>query len=573
MLRKTYFPAFVILIACLGIACSSDASHYATGYAAPQDLDDASPWARFRGPGGNALAEGAKLPTEWSASENVIWKCDLPGFGTSSAIALGDKLYVTCYSGYGEGGEGGSLSDLMRHVVCVNRESGEIAWQKAIKPVGDDENYGGFMALHGYASNTPVTDGENIYVYFGSSGLYAFTPAGEQLWHASAGDGTDGWGSAASPVIYGDLVIVNAAVESSSLVAFDKSNGEEAWRVDGVRRCWGTPVVYEVDGRHELVLSMQNEIFAVDPATGRSLWDVPGIEDYICSSVVVNDGIIYAIGARRGSALAVRGGEVDGERVVWRKDVGSNVTSPVYYEGNLYWVNDAGIAYCLDAETGEEVYRRRLSNSGRVYASSLAADGKIYVVSRENGTFVLPAGPEFEILATNTLGDNSVFNASPTVIENRLFLRSDEALYCIGDSTAVSVESKPAKKSADAAASVMQSAIEQDAQLSAVRNEATRKQPLHEAIADYVAGLDKLELAAAPQDFRDAVASHRQAWIDIQAYTKDFADLRGEMHDVFEQIRVESNPSREAFVRMEKALFETWGEIEASLTKHGVDVQ
>ena len=418
-----------------GLACSSESSYYATGYEAPEGLDGPGPWSGFRGPGGNAVAD-AELPTTWSATENTVWKTDLPGFGTSSPIVLGDRLYLTCYSGYGEGDGGGSKSDLMRHVVCITRENGKIAWQKPIKPLGDDESYGGFMALHGYASSTPATDGESLFVFFGSSGLYCFDLNGEQRWHATAGSGTHGWGSATSPVVYGDLVIVNASVESGALLAFDKNTGEEAWRVDGVRRSWGTPILYEIDGRHELALSMQEEIFAVDPATGRGLWDVPGIEDYICSSVVFHDGVVYAIGARRGTAMAVRGGEVDGERVLWKKSMGSNVTSPVYYEGHLYWVRDNGVAHCLDAETGEQVYRERIPNTGRVYASVVAADGKLFVVSRENGAFVIPASPEFEILAHNELADDSVFNASPSIADNQMYLRSDRALYCIGESAA-----------------------------------------------------------------------------------------------------------------------------------------
>ena len=571
IVRPVFRMALLAFALTAGVACS-DASHYAEGYEPPQDLDSPSPWASFRGPGGNAVAEDADIPTEWSATQNLRWKVDLPGYGTSSPIVLGDKLFLTCYSGYGEGDGDGQLGNLMRHVVCVDRNSGQIVWQKQVAPVCDDERYGGFMALHGYASNTPVTDGENIYVFFGSSGLYGFDLEGNQLWRADAGSGTDGWGSASSPVVYGDLVIVNASVESGALIAFDKKSGEEAWRVDRARRSWGTPIIVEVGDRHECILSMQDEIISVDPATGRSLWEAAGINDYICSSVVANDGIIYAIGARRGAAVAVQAGEVNGERELWRADVGSNVTSPVYLNGHLYWVSDAGIAFCLDAETGERVYRERLGNSGRVYASAVAAGDKLYVVSRENGTFVISASPQFELLAHNELDDDTVFNASPAVANDQLYLRSDRALYCIGDTVPIAAKTSADDAEPSAAVAAIQNAIAADARLSGTRNEATREQPLSTAIEEYVAGLKALDLDAAPQDFRDALATHREAWVKIGAYLKDFSELRGEMHDVFDKVRVETNTTLAEFTRLEKALFDTWADVEASLEKHGVQL-
>lgn len=556
-----------LLYACQAMACSSDSSHYATDYSAPESLEAASAWAGFRGPKGSGVATDANVPVTWSASENMIWKADLPGYGTSSPVVAGEKLFLTCYSGYGQGLESGSIDSLMRHVVCIDRGTGDILWNKSLQPEGDDESYSGFLALHGYASSTPVTDGQNVFVFFGSSGLYAFDLAGEQLWHASAGDGTHDWGSAASPVLYGDLVIVNAAVESGALVAFDKSSGTEAWRLDGLSRTWGTPVICEVDGRHELVLSMEGEIIGVDPASGRKLWDTEGVHDYICSSVVVHDGVVYAIGARKGEAVAVRAGDVTGDREVWRKGVGSNVTSPVYMAGRLHWVTDQGIVYCLDAKTGDEIYRDRLASSGRVYASVIAVGDKLYAVSREAGTFVIAGGGEFKQLAHNELADTSVFNASPIVFADRLYLRSDRALYCLGTATG-----KAAQDGATpAAANAMRSVILADARLSAIRNEATRNVSLDQAIADYLNGLAQLDLKGAPEDFLTALDAHRDAWRKIEAYLGDFSDARGEMHAAFDEVRKDSNPTRDEFIKLEKALFETWAVLEDVLKKHGVE--
>jgi outer membrane protein assembly factor BamB len=187
-------------------------------------------------------------------------------------------------------------------------------------------------------------------------------------------------------------------------------------------------------GKPELVLSFPNEVRGLDPDTGKELWKCEGIKEfYLCPTVASKDGLVYAIGARAHNALAVKAGgtgDVTKTNLLWTKRVGSNVTSPTVYEDHVYWVDDEGTAYCLKARDGEQVYRERLR--GEVYASVTIADGKVYVVSKKDGTFVLAAGPKFERLAHNSLSDESTFNASPAVSQGQLFLRSDKCLYCIG---------------------------------------------------------------------------------------------------------------------------------------------
>jgi len=397
----------------------------------------AADWMQFRGPGGLGQSEETGLPTTWSETENLLWKTKLPGLGTSSPITVGDAIFLTCYSGYGETQEDpGDQKDLVRHVVCLDRKSGEIRWTKEVKPKLPESQYrAGNDGWHGYASSTPASDGSRVYVFFGRTGVFCFDLAGKQLWQADVGSQTTGWGSATSPVVYKNLVIVNASVESGSLVALNKMTGKPVWRAPGTGRAWNSPVLVQApDGRTEVVLSLPRNIVAYNPDTGKELWRCEGIPDgYVCPSVVAEDGIVYAIGGRTNTAVAVRAGGSGKVKPLWTVGAGSNVTSPVYHEGHLYWLHEGrGIAYCLDAKTGKQVYAQRVPRAGRTYASGVVADGKIYYVTQHNGTLVVAAKPEFELLATNKFEDDARTNASPAVDDGRLLIRSDKYLYCVG---------------------------------------------------------------------------------------------------------------------------------------------
>lgn len=398
----------------------------------------AADWPRFRGPDGLGVSDEADLPVEWGESQNIVWQTPLPGPGTSSPIVAGDQVFVTSYSGYGlDEANPGEQEQLVRHVLCLSQTDGQILWQRDVPAELPEQPYSGFLALHGYASSTPVTDGQQLFVFFGRSGVLAFDLEGQLAWQTSVGDGLDKWGSATSPLVYDNLLIVNAYVESGSLVGLDKQTGSEVWRARGVRRSWSSPVLVELeDGNHEVVVSAEGQLLGFDPRTGERLWSCDGVQDYVCPTPIARDGVVYAIGGRRGTALAVRAGgrgDVTSTHIVWQERGGSNVSSPVLYQDHLYWVDDKGIAHCLDRKTGQTVYRERLDGAGRVYASVVAGDDKLYAVSRQDGAFVIAASPEFELLRHNVLtGDASVFNASPAISEGRLLLRSDRFLYCIG---------------------------------------------------------------------------------------------------------------------------------------------
>jgi len=395
----------------------------------------AADWTQFRGPGGLGISSDKDVPTSWSSKENIAWKTELPGPGASCPITLKDKVFITCYSGYGLEPAQGEQQKLVRHLLCLNRANGNVVWHKKIEPKLPEHKYQGEGSYHGYAASTPVTDGERLYVFFGKTGVFCFDLDGEQVWKSEVGERTNRWGSGCSPLLYKGQVIINASVESSSLIALNKSNGDEVWRAKGIGSSWNTPVLVPTKGRTELVVSIQNHIVSVDPDNGKEFWRAEGVHRYVCPSVVFNDDIVYAIGGGH-TSLAVRtggNGEVSKSHGLWRLKKGANVSSPIYYQGHLYWTRDGSTACCQNPSTGELVYEERLPGAGRVWSSPVLADGKLYYVSQHKGTFVVAAKPEFELLAHNVLeDDDSRTNASPIVSNGQLLLRTDRHLYCIG---------------------------------------------------------------------------------------------------------------------------------------------
>lgn len=397
-------------------------------------------WPRFRGPNASGVAHDNSTPTTWSATEGIVWKTTLPGFGSSSPITVADKILLTCYSGYGlDEDSPGEPDNLRHHVVCLDRASGKVLWDKTSKALVPENEYRGFVALHGFASATPTSDGNAVYAFFGRSGVVAYSMAGELLWHAEVGSKTHDWGSAASPILAGDLLIVNASIESESLVALNKATGREVWRTPGIRRSWSTPLVVELpDGRQELVVSSEDKVFGCDPANGKMLWECAGVPDYVVPSVIAHHGVVYVTAGRKGLTLAIRAGgrgDVTKTHTLWQLNKGCKVGTPLYHDGHLYWISHQGMAVCVKADTGEVVYEQRLDISGRgdkVYASVVEADSKLYGVTRQDGVVVLAASPTFEELGRNRLDDPSLFNATPVVSDHQLLIRSNRFLYCIG---------------------------------------------------------------------------------------------------------------------------------------------
>ncbi|MEI6539291.1 MAG: PQQ-binding-like beta-propeller repeat protein, partial [Planctomycetota bacterium] len=220
----------------------------------------ADDWTRFRGLNGTGISESTSLPTRWSNSENIAWKIELPGAGSSSPVVSGDRILVTCYSGYGIGREG-SAEKLVRHLVCVDGKLGTILWDKTVAASDREEPYQGYISEHGYASNSATTDGQHVFVCHGKSGVYAYDMDGNEVWNHSVGQESSNrkWGSAASLTLFGDKLIVNASEEGRAVIALDKQTGKELWKAEAstLELCYGTPaVVKRDDGKSELVLAV-----------------------------------------------------------------------------------------------------------------------------------------------------------------------------------------------------------------------------------------------------------------------------------------------------------------------------
>jgi outer membrane protein assembly factor BamB len=409
-------------------------------------------WPQFRGPDGTGSCPDEKVLTQWSDEEGITWKTALPGPGSSSPIIQGDRIFVTCYSGYGESRDNvGDIDNLKRHLVCLDRKSGKILWQKTVDAVMPEDPYSGMgVPEHGYASNTPVVDSERVYAFFGKTGVFAFDLDGKQLWQVDVGreSGNRRWGSAASLIQYKDYVIVNASEESQSIRALDKATGKEVWKAEAsmLELVYATPLIVDLpDGQQELVIGVPNEAWALRPDTGKIKWYcATPVGGNVSPCPVAADGMVYILGGypRQGTVAIRTGGEGDvtDSHLVWESTNSSYIPSAVMHENRLHWVADNAIAYCLDAKTGDVVYRERLSGtaSGRgrgkpFYASTILIGEHLYAVSRTGGTYVLAVGPEFEVVAHNKIeSDTSQFNGTPAVCRGQLFLRSDRFLYCIG---------------------------------------------------------------------------------------------------------------------------------------------
>lgn len=421
------------------------------------ELAAAADWSRFRGPNGSGVADDAQPPVTWSETENLKWKTPLPGPGSSSPIVVGDKVFVTCYSGYGLDKENpGNIADLRRHLVCLDINSGEVLWDKSVPGTPEEEPYSGMLTEHGYASNTPVSDGEQVYVFFSKSGAYAYDLDGNEKWHAPIGtsSGPQHWGSGTSPILCGDLVIVNASDEANALVALNKTTGEEVWREEaaGVSGNWSTPILAESDGQQELLFGAAGEVWGMNPETHKLRWLVTtGGGGTKTSSLVTEGDLVFSLGNREDGTVAIRTGgkgDVTETNVVWPSNLRGGIGSPLVHDGYLYSFS-RGIANCVSTTDGKEVYQERYTEAaggggggggrgrgpgGADYSSPVLADGKIYLTTRKGNVLVFKAGPEFELLATNSFdSDGSDFSGTPAIAGDKLLMRSNRFLYCVGN--------------------------------------------------------------------------------------------------------------------------------------------
>ncbi len=405
----------------------------------------ADDWTRFRGENGTGISDSVELPTVWTESDNIAWKAELPGPGSSSPIVSGDRIFVTCYSDYGTS-TGGDPSSLVRHLVCIDAKTGKIIWDKTAAAPSREDRYQGYISEHGYASNSATTDGNLVFAFHGKSGVHAYDFDGNEVWNETVGTESSNrqWGSAASLTLVGDKLIVNAAEESRAVLALDKQTGKQVWKSEGaaLELTYGTPATLKRDdGKTELVLAVPGEVWGLNAETGKLSWFVETqLTGNVSPSPLIVDKSIYIFGGYRSSgSYRIRSGgkgDVTQSHVDWYSRSSSYVATPVHHDGHLFWIDDQGLAWCLEAATGKQVYRERvpgLNSGGRpVYASPILAGGKLYVVTRLDGTLVIPASITFSIEAQNQISsDDTDFNATPAVYNNKLLLRSNKCLYCI----------------------------------------------------------------------------------------------------------------------------------------------
>jgi outer membrane protein assembly factor BamB len=383
-------------------------------------------WPRWRGPSGQGHVSGSGYPDKWSATENVLWKVPVPGEGNSSPVVWGDRVFLTTAQ---DGGRRLSL-------LAFRRSDGRQLWE-ASAPEGRLE----FVHdKNGHASATVSTDGKLVYASFGSRGLMAFDFNGKLVWRQDLGAVNNYWGTAGSPLLYKDRVILYQDQQraESFIAAFDAASGKPLWRtVRNASVGWGTPVAIHAHDRDEIVVNGQYAVVAYNPENGNELWRVGGTTMEVVPTLVVGHGLLFSSSGRAGPTLAIRpGGQGDVTRthLVWSSPRGSPfIPSPILHGDQLYLVNDmTSIATAFDAKTGRTLWQNRLGAAQRegFSASPVSVDGKIFFTNDEGETFVLRGGAEFSLLHVNTIGERTL--ASPALVDGRWYIRTASHLFAIG---------------------------------------------------------------------------------------------------------------------------------------------
>lgn len=421
---------------------------------ASADEDPLDTWPQMRGPRGDGTAPRAIPPVEWSETKNIRWKVPIPGSGSATPIVWGGKIFVLTAvdtgkipagasrtpAGAGDPGMSTGTPTTLHQflVLCLDRATGRTLWSRTAAEAVPHE---GHHPSHGFASGSPVTDGQVLIASFGSRGIYAYDLDGTLRWSRKLGEMKIkiGFGEGISPVLYRGLVLINWDHEDGSfIVALDAATGAERWRqARDEKTTWSTPYLVEHAGRMQAVVNGTRRTRSYDPATGELLWECGGQGLNAIVMPVSRDGLVYCMTGYKGTALyAIRldskGDVTDGPEVVWkRSDAAPYVSSPLVAGTLLYYGKERqGILLCADATTGETKFGpERLPGIDTLYASLAAAAGKIYVVGREGITLVLRQGPSFDVLSSNRLAEGA--DASPVLVGKELYLRGSHSLYRI----------------------------------------------------------------------------------------------------------------------------------------------
>ena len=392
----------------------------------------AGDWLAWRGPLGTGISDEKDLPLTWSKDANVRWRVELDGPGNSTPIVVGDKVLLAHSPASNKKGRG---------LICFDRQSGNELWKFEVEYAGEERTHG----TNPFASSSPVSDGQHVYIYLGPAGLYALDLDGKLLWKRDDLDKADQfWGIGSSPVLFGDLLILNVGPGTKAFVAaFNKSDGSEVWRrvlpamqsktTEEYRGSWSTPVLHPGGlDRTTVLLSLPETLWAVDPKTGKDVWHCQGLKPLVYTSPLYSKDIAVAMGGFGGPALAVRAGNGDltAHRLWHHPSNPQRVGSGVIVDGHIYIVNENGVAWCLELDSGKTLWEQRLERAANTWGSMVHVDGRLYILTHSGLTYVIEPNPtECKILAENDLGERT--RSSLAFSDGQVFARTHQALWCI----------------------------------------------------------------------------------------------------------------------------------------------
>lgn len=423
-------------------------------------------WTHWRGDRGNGISEKATPPTEWSSTKNVKWKIRIPGQGSGSPAIWEDRVYVvsgvpsasqqaqaatvdaraTSQQGRSRSRSGrrrrgaAPLQVLQFTLFCFDRATGNELWnQVAVKTKPHQATH----STNNFSSASPCTDGKHVYAHFGSRGLYCYTMDGKLIWKRDdlgKMETRNSFGEGSSPTLAGEKIIVPWDHEGqSSLFALNKLTGKTIWNTKRDEpTCWATPLVIEHDGKQQVVMNGQNKARSYDLETGQELWSCGGQTERPVASAVADNGLVFVGSGHKGSFLAAfrlggRGNLEGTDDVVWsiNRDT-PDVASPLLSSGRLYFYKGRfGVLSCIDADTGNQIFgATRVPGLESIYASPVAAGGHVYLTGRSGTTVVIKDSDTFEVVATNSVGE--MVDATPAPVDNELFIRGQQHLFCIG---------------------------------------------------------------------------------------------------------------------------------------------
>lgn len=444
--------AFLTLCVCTLAVMAASAS---------QPVDYEKNWHQWRGPHATgAAASDANPPLTWSETENVRWKVAIPGMGHATPIVWEEKIFVQTaiqgdeqkvtepdddnpFSGFFRQRGGGPTNTYQFALVAISRSDGSILWQKTLR---EEVPHEGTHQDASFASNSPVTDGEYVYAYFGSRGLYCVDMDGNVKWEKDIGEmrKSNAFGEGSCPVLYGNTLIIVQDHEGptpSFIIALDKRNGDVLWKTErDERTTWTTPLIVEQDGKPQVIVSATNRTRSYDLANGKMLWECGGLTRNVIPTPVADDGFVYVTSGFRGNSLqairldVAKDDITNSDAIVWQHNRNTPyVPSPLLYQDALYFLkSNDGILSAFNIKTGEANYGpERLQGISNVYSSIVGAAGRVYIASRNGTVLVVKHSPTFHVLATNKLDDS--FNASPVIVGSELYLRGQAYLYCIAE--------------------------------------------------------------------------------------------------------------------------------------------